>query len=317
VRQRAGAVVIQRAGRRLLEKVVLMPVIERLLRMVAAGPSARLLMVALCAALLGGCASTSLTSMFEEDAEPKKDKTATQLYVEGNAMLDKAEWNGAVKKFEEVDKNYPYSPEARRAIVMSAYANYKQENLQEAVGAARRYLTLHPGTDEAPLAQHIIASAYFDRMNGPDRDQSDTEQALNELEILVRRYPDSRYAPQARKRVKISRDLLAAKEMHVGRYYLEKGNYIASINRFRTVVEKYQQTAHVEEALSRLTEAYMALGIKSEAQTAAAVLGHNFPESEWYRDAYALLQSDGLEPREDSGSWISRQWKKVQQASPI
>jgi len=135
--------------------------------------------------------------------------------------------------------------------------------------------------------------------------------------VLVRRYPDSRYAPQARKRVKIARDLLAAKEMNVGRYYLEEGNYIAAINRFRTVVEKYQQTAHVEEALSRLTEAYMALGIKSEAQTAAAVLGHNFPESEWYEDAYALLESDGLEPRADAGSWISRQWRKLQQSSPI
>jgi len=273
--------------------------------------------VALCAALLSGCASTSLTSMFEEDEAPKEEKTATQLYSEGDAMLDEADWKGAAEKFEEVDKNFPYSAEARRSIVMSAYANYKQGNAQKAVGAARRYLTLHPGTDEAPLAQHIIASAYFDRMNGPDRDQSDTEKALEELEILTRRYPDSRYAPRARKRVKIARDLLAAKEMNVGRYYLEEGNYLAAINRFRTVVEKYQQTKHVEEALSRLTEAYMALGIKSEAQTAAAVLGHNYPESKWYKDAYALLESDGLAPREDAGSWISRQWRKIQQASPI
>jgi len=294
-----------------------MPGLERLFRMIAAGRAVRLVMVALCAALLSGCASTSLTSMFEEDEAPKEEKTATQLYSEGDAMLDEADWKGAAEKFEEVDKNFPYSAEARRSIVMSAYANYKQGNAQKAVGAARRYLTLHPGTDEAPLAQHIIASAYFDRMNGPDRDQSDTEKALEELEILTRRYPDSRYAPRARKRVKIARDLLAAKEMNVGRYYLEEGNYLAAINRFRTVVEKYQQTKHVEEALSRLTEAYMALGIKSEAQTAAAVLGHNYPESKWYKDAYALLESDGLAPREDAGSWISRQWRKIQQASPI
>ncbi len=290
---------------------------DRLFRIFSPGRAARLLMVAFVAALLSGCASTSLSSMFEEDEAPKEDKSATQLFQEGDKLLDEAEWKEAAAKFEEVDQNYPYSPEARRAIVMSAYANYKQGDLPKAVSAARRYLTLHPGTDEAPLAQHIIASAYFDRMNGPDRDQSDTEKALNELEILVRRYPDSRYAPEARKRIKIARDLLAAKEMNVGRYYLEQGNYIAAVNRFRTVVEKYQQTAHVEEALSRLTEAYMALGIKSEAQTAAAVLGHNYPESEWYEDAYALLQSDGLEPREDAGSWISRQWTKLQQASPI
>ncbi|RIA56209.1 outer membrane protein assembly factor BamD [Dichotomicrobium thermohalophilum] len=294
-----------------------MPGLDRLFRTLSAARAARVVMVALCAVVLSGCASTSLTGMFEEEEAAKEDKTAAQIYAEGDALLDEADWKEAAAKFEEVDKNYPYSPEARRAIVMSAYANYKQGDLPKAVSAARRYLTLHPGTDEAPLAQHIIASAYFDRMNGPDRDQSDTEKALNELEILVRRYPDSRYAPQARKRIKIARDLLAAKEMQVGRYYLERGNYIAAINRFRTVVEKYQQTKHVEEALSRLTEAYMALGIKSEAQTAAAVLGHNYPESEWYEDAYALLQSDGLEPREDAGSWISRQWTKLQQASPL
>jgi outer membrane protein assembly factor BamD len=294
-----------------------MPGLDRLFRTWWPACAARIVMVALCAALLSGCASTSLMGMFEEEEAPKEEKTATQIYAEGDTLLDESDWKGAAEKFEEVDQNYPYSPEARRAIVMSAYANWKQGDHPKAVSAARRYLTLHPGTDEAPLAQHIIASSYFERINSPDRDQSDTEKALDEMEVLVRRYPDSRYAPQARKRMKIARDLLAAKEMQVGRYYLEQGNYIAAVNRFRTVVEKYQQTAHVKEALSRLTEAYMALGIKSEAQTAAAVLGHNFPESEWYADAYALLESDGLEPREDSGSWISRQWQKLQQASPI
>jgi len=294
-----------------------MPVGEKLSSRNAIGGLARLFAVAVFAVLLSGCAATSLSNMFGEDEAPAEDKSASELYAEGDALLGEQEWQEAAEKFEQVDATYPYSPEARQSIVMNAYANWKQGNLEQAVGSARRYLTLHPGTDEAPLAQHIIASAYFERMNGPDRDQSDTEQALNELTVLARRYPDSSYAPQARKRLKIARDLLAAKEMQVGRYYLERANYIAAINRFRTVVEKYPQTAHVEEALSRLTEAYMALGITSEAQTAAAVLGHNFPESEWYADAYALLESDGLEPREDSGSWISRQWRKVQQASPL
>ncbi len=279
--------------------------------------AARLTFALLLAVSLAGCASTSLSDMFSSEEKPKEEKTATQIYAEGDELLNEASWKKAAEKFEEVDKNYPYSPEARRAMVMGAYAHYQSGDLPKAVAAGRRYLTLHPGTDEAPLAQHIIASAYFDRMNGPERDQSDTEKAVTELEVLVRRYPDSRYAPQARKRLKIAQDLLAAKEMNVGRYYLKEGNYAGAINRFRGVVEKYPQTAHVEEALSRLTEAYMALGIKSEAQTAAAVLGHNFPESQWYKDAYALLQSDGLEPREDSGSWISRQWAKLQQASPI
>jgi len=276
-----------------------------------------LVVVTVLAGLLAGCASTSLSSMFSSEEKPKEEKSAEQLFAEGDKLLGESDWKKAAAKFDEVDKNYPYSPEARRAIVMSAYAKYKQGDLPGAVSAARRYITLHPGTDEAPLAQHIIASSYFDRMNGPQRDQSDTRKAVTELEVLLRRYPDSRYASQARKRLKIAKDLLAAKEMTVGRYYLEEGNYPAAINRFRTVVTKYPETAHVKEALSRLTEAYMALGIKSEAQTAAAVLGHNFPESQWYKDAYALLQSDGLEPREDAGSWISRQWKKIQQASPI
>jgi len=282
-----------------------------------AGLAARLAWVLALAVTLAGCASTSLGDMFSTDEGPKEEKTAAQLYAEGDKLLDEASWKEAAEKFEEVDKNYPYSREARRAMVLGAYAYYQNGDKAKAVSSARRYLTLHPGTDEAPLAQHIIASSYFERMNGPQRDQSDTEKAVTELEVLVRRYPDSRYAPQARKRLKIARDLLAAKEMSVGRYYLEERNYAGAINRFRTVVEKYPETAHVEEALSRLTEAYMALGIKSEAQTAAAVLGHNFPESQWYKDAYALLQSDGLEPREDSGSWISRQWAKLQQASPI
>ncbi len=281
------------------------------------GRATRLAMVILFAVSLAGCASSSLGDMFSSEEKPKEEKSAAQIYSEGDKLMDEGSWKEAAGKFEDVDKNYPYSPEARRAMVMSAYAHYQHGELPKAVAAARRYLTLHPGTNEAPLAQHIIASAYFDRMNGPQRDQSDTEKAVTELEVLVRRYPDSRYAPQARKRLKIAQDLLAAKEMSVGRYYLKQGNYAGAINRFRTVVEKYPQTAHVEEALSRLTESYMALGIKSEAQTAAAVLGHNFPESQWYKDAYALLQSDGLEPREDSGSWISRQWAKLQQASPI
>lgn len=294
-----------------------MPVAGQHSKTTRAVNAARLVMAAVVMAFLSGCAATSLSSMFEDKEEAEKKKTAAQLYSEGDSLLNESKWKEAAQKFEQVDKNYPYSPEARRAIVMSAYAHYKQANLPKAVSTARRYLTLHPGTEEAPLAQHLIASAYFDRMNGPQRDQSDTEKALTALEVLVRRYPDSRYAPRARKRIKIARDLLAAKEMTVGRYYLKEGNYVAAINRFRTVVEKFQETAHVEEALSRLTEAYMALGIKSEAQTAAAVLGHNFPESKWYEDAYALLKSDGLEPREDSGSWISRQWQKIQEASPI
>ncbi len=270
---------------------------------------------------LGGCAGSSLTSWMESDPKSEETKTAAQLFAEGDTLLEERSFSTAAERFEEVDKQYPYSPEARRAIVMNAYANYRARKLPEAVSSARRYLTLHPGTKEAPLAQHIIASSYFERINDPQRDQSDTKQAITELEVLIRRYPDSSYAAQARKRLKIAKDLIAAQDMTVGRYYMKRGEFLAAINRFRTVVTDHQETAHVEEALSRLTESYMAVGLTSEAQTAAAVLGHNFPESQWYKDAYTLLQTDGLEPREDTGSWISRQWqrtvKSVQEASPI
>ena len=182
--------------------------------------------------------------------------------------------------------------------------------LPEAVAAARRYLALHPGAKEAAQAQEIIASSYFDRMSTPNRDQGETKKAIDELETLIRRYPDSAYVEEAKRRVKLARDTLAASEMVVGRYWQKKGNYLAAVNRFKTVVSEYQQTAHVEEALMRLTECYMALGIVSEAQTAAAILGHNFPDSPWYKDAYTLLQSGGAQPHEDSGSWISQTWKK-------
>lgn len=273
---------------------------------------AKLAALVIIAVFLNGCAG----SLFGEDAGgPKVEtKAAAELYKEANTALNDEDYSDAATKFEEVDRQHPYSPEAREAILMSAYAYQKAGKQPEAVAAARRYLTLHPGTKEAALAQHIIAEAYFERINDASRDQSDTKAALVELETLVNRYPNSKYVDKARKRIRLARDIIAASEMNVGRWYQEKGQYLAAINRYRTVVTDYQTTAHVEEALMRLTECYYTLGIVNEAQTAAAVLGHNFPKSKWYRDAYVLLQSKGLEPREDSGSWISRQWQSITSA---
>ncbi len=150
---------------------------------------------------------------------------------------------------------------------------------------------------------------YFEEMRGPKNDQTSTRKALEEFKILKARYPDSKYAIEADNKIRITEDSLAAKEMEIGRYYQKRGNYTGAINRYKTVVSDHQNTQHVEEALMRLVESYMALGIKQEAQTAAAVLGHNFPNSKWYNDAYVLLQSDGLAPREDTGSWLSQAWK--------
>jgi outer membrane protein assembly factor BamD len=258
---------------------------------------------------LAGCASSNDISKALNPDPPGK------MYAEADSLLARGKYERAAKKFEDLDRDHPYAPEARRAIVMAAYAYYKAGKTPEAIASAQRYTTMHPGTKEAALAHHIIASSYFDEMRGPNRDQSATRKALAELQVLKTRYPDSPYAKDAENRIRVAQDTLAASEMEVGRYYLERHNYIAAINRFKTVVTDYQTTAHVEEALMRLTEAYMALGIKQEAQTAAAVLGHNFPNSRWYKDAYQLLASDGLAPREDSGSWLSQAWKNMPKLS--
>jgi outer membrane protein assembly factor BamD len=208
-----------------------------------------------------------------------------------------------------VDISHPYSPEARHAIVMAAYAYYKDGKYTEAISAGNRYLTLHPGTEEAPLAQNIVAESYYNQILDPKRDQTNAREALKAYDTLLQRYGDSRYAADASNRVRILRNLLAANEMDIGRYYLKSNNYLAAINRFRDVVTNYQQTEQVEEALSRLTEAYLALGIVPEAETAAAVLGHNFPDSSWYKHAYALVQKAGGTPQEHDGSWITKVWK--------
>lgn len=263
-------------------------------------------LIAISAGLLvSGCASSNDLSKALNPDPPAK------MYADADRFLSKKQFNKAAARFEDLDRDHPYAPEARKAIVMAAYAYYKAGKYPEAIASARRYTTMHPGTKEAALAHHIIASAYFDDMNGPNRDQAATRKALTELKILQTRYPDSEYAEKANNRIRIAEDTLAAAEMEVGRYYLNRHNYVAAINRFKTVVKDYQTTAHVEEALMRLTESYMALGIVNEAQTAAAVLGHNFPNSKWYKDAYSLLASGGLAPREDTGSWLSKAWKAI------
>ncbi len=263
---------------------------------------------------LTGCGASmpSLGGIFEDKSVPKEvTGTPEELYKIGDARLTSGNYPVAVKYFEEVDRQHPYSPLARRAIVMASFAHYKDGKYPEAIAGAKRYVTLHPGTKEAALAQYIVSSSYFDRMKNPSNDQTATKKALQELNILVRRYPNSRYVPKVRNRIKIATDVLAAQEMEVGRYYLKNNNYLAAINRFKTVVRSYQTTKHVEESLARLTEAYMAMGITNEAQSAAAILGHNFPSSKWYHDSYALLKTGGLEPREYQGSWVSRTWKTV------
>ncbi len=254
---------------------------------------------------LGGC------NLFDKD-KVLPDEPADKLYNEGLYLLnEKKSVKDAAKKFEEVDRQHPYSEMARKSLIMSAYAYYQGGEYEEAITSAKRYVTLHPGSADAAYAQYLIASSYYDRIPDVNRDQKGTEQALQALEEVARRYPTSEYATAAKQKLEVARDQLAGKEMVIGRYYLDRKDFPGAINRFKIVVTKYQTTRQVEEALMRLTECYMALGIAPEAQTAAAVLGHNFPDSPWYKDAYNLVKSGGKEPHEDKGSWISRAFKRV------
>jgi len=266
---------------------------------------ARLAAFALVAASLGAC------SIFDKDPVPI-DEPADKLYNEGLFLLNnKKDPKSAAKKFEEVDRQHPYSEWARKSLIMSAYAYYEAGAYDDCINSARRYVTLHPGSPDSAYAQFLIGSSYFDQIPEISRDQERTEKAVQTLEEVARKYPNSEYAVAAKKKIEIARDQLAGKEMDVGRWYMQRRDYTGAINRFKVVVTRYQTTRHVEEALLRLTEAYMALGIVGEAQTSAAVLGHNFPDSRWYKDAYALMQSNGLEPNENKGSWISQAFKKL------
>jgi outer membrane protein assembly factor BamD len=263
----------------------------------------RALALLLLAASLGGCSNFDFFQ--KKDVAP--DEPADRLYNEGLFLLnEKKDGKEAAKKFEEVDRQHPYSEWARKSLIMSAYAYYTIGDYDDCVASAQRYITLHPGSPDASYAQYLIAASYFEEIPDITRDQARTEKALAALEEVIRKYPTSEYANNAKQKVEVARDQLAGKEMQVGRYYLRKKEYTGAINRFKVVVTKYQTTREVEEALERLTEAYMALGITSEAQTAAAVLGHNFPDSEWYQHAYALVKTGGVEPSENKGSWISR-----------
>ena len=272
------------------------------------GRIARGFALLLLAASLGACAEINF---FKHD-ELAPEEPAERLYNEGLYLLNaKKNPLAAVKKFEEVDRQHPYSEWARKSLLMSAYASYEGGSYDDTVAAAKRYITLHPGSPDAAYAQYLIAASYFDEIPDVTRDQARTEKALASLDEVVRKYPTSEYATEARQKVQVARDQLAGKEMQVGRYYLTKRDYTGAINRFKVVVTQYQTTRHVEEALERLTEAYMALGIVEEAQTAAAVLGHNFPDSPWYKRAYSLVKTGGVEPNENKASWISRAFKNI------
>lgn len=255
---------------------------------------------------LASCESKGDTNAFLDPTE-----AADKVYNEALANVDAGNYSEARKKFKKVDRQHPYSKFAKKSVVMNTYISYRQGNYPEAIASGKRFASLYPSNAEAPYALYLVGMSYYRQLSDVTRDQKMAGRAYRAMNEVVTRYPESDYVEDAKRKMRIAKDQLAGKEMLVGRYYLERKEYTAAINRFRSVLEKFEDTRHVEEALARLTESYYALGLVSEAQTAAAILGHNFPESQWYRDSYALLEKGGLRPQENSGSWISKVAKKI------
>jgi outer membrane protein assembly factor BamD len=211
------------------------------------------------------------------------------LYALAKNRMDSGQYEESAKLFDEVERQHPYSVWARRAQLMSAFSYYLARKYPEAVSSARRFLTIHPGNKEAPYAHYLVAMSFYQQMEDVTRDQRITQQASDAFGELVRRYPESRYASDARVKLDLINDHLAGKEMEIGRFYERSGNWLAATNRFRTVIDKYQTSSHTPEALHRLVECYLALGIPVEARKAAVVLGANYPNSVWYHRAYRLI----------------------------
>jgi outer membrane protein assembly factor BamD len=261
--------------------------------------------LALCGLLLTGCADD------QQMAAQYVERPIEQIYEAGWIMINRQNWLQAGRQFDEVERQHPYSVWARRAVLMSAYCYYQGNRYDEAIDAATRFIQLHPGNKDVPYAYYLKAISLYEQIGDVERDQQKTEDALTALQDLVQRFPDTEYARDARLKVDLTRDHLAGREMTIGRFYLRQREYVAAINRFHSVIDKYQTTTHAPEALERLTEAYLALGVVKEAQTSAAVLGYNYPGSRWYMDAYALLTEENIAPSEDKESWISKAFRTV------
>ncbi len=239
------------------------------------------------------------------------ERPVEEIYNTAMAELQKGRYFQAAEQFDEVERQHPYSVWARRSMLMAAYSNYQINEYDKAILAAQRFISLHPGNRDVVYAYYLIAISYYEQISDVGRDQKITAEALRSLTEVVRRFPTSDYARDARLKIDLTNDHLAGKEMEIGRYYLKQHEYLAAINRFRVVVENFQTTTHAPEALHRLTESYVALGVIDEAQSAAAVLGYNYPGSDWYQDSYALLTGKHIAPAENKKSWISRAFSGV------
>jgi len=267
-----------------------------------AGPARALLLAGTLAALLGACSSSDPEYV---------ERPVEELYNTAMDSLLAGEYQESARLFDEVERQHPYSVWASKAQLMAAFANYQDNKYDDAINALDRFIQLHPGNRDIAYAYYLRAISYYEQISDVGRDQKMTRMALESLEELIRRFPDSRYTRDAQLKVDLARDHLAGKHMEIGRYYQDQGEYLAAINRFRSVIQDFQTTTHAPEALHRLVECYLALGVIDEAQATAAVLGYNFPGNPWYLDSYALLTGVDLRPEESKDSWISRVWRSI------
>lgn len=268
----------------------------------------RVLGLVACLAALSGCETMETIFGSVEQEQAQAERPVEEIYNNAMDLLETQWYETAAKEFDEVERQYPYSKWATRAQLMAGYAYYKEGRYDDAIIALDRFIELHPGNRDAPYAYYLKALSYYEQISDVGRDQKMTRLALNAMREVTRRFPNTAYARDARLKLDLSRDHLAGKDMSIGRYYQRRKDYLAAINRYRAVIENYQTTTHVPEALHRLTECYLALGITDEAQMSAAVLGHNFPGSDWYEDSYALLDSRDLRPQRKADSWLSWLW---------
>lgn len=257
----------------------------------------------LLALALSACAGMNLFGPPKIKEEPIVP--AASLYQGALDDMDRLYFQTAIKKLEQLDRQHPRDPLVEKSKLMQVYANYRSGKLDEATLAADRYLALYPRGKDVDYVLWLKGTAYYAQIKDITRDQQLSTDAIDTYKLLISNYPKSEYAADAKEKLLVAYDQLAGKEMSVGRYYLGNGDYTAAINRFREVVENWQTSTHIEEALYRLTEAYLSLGLTSEATSAAAVLGHNYPSSDWYKRAYDLLGKQGLAPNLNSGSWLA------------
>jgi len=258
-------------------------------------------------------AACGTNAALERGEVPLENYTAEQIFGRAEFELERRKPDQAAFYFSEIERLYPYSEWAKRGLIMQAFSYHKDKDYENSRGAAQRYIDFYPLEEDAAYAQYLLALSYYDQIDEVGRDQGVTFDALQALRVVIERYPDSEYARSAILKFDLAFDHLAGKEMEVGRYYLRREHYPAAINRFRVVVEEFQTTTHAAEALHRLVEAYLSLGLNDQAQTAGAILGHNFRSTDWYEDSYKLLTGRGLELEAAGDGWLNQIYRQTLQ----